>query len=167
MKAIYALYPDGHGAQRAVDGLRRAGVPDTEITVISGTPMEDFEFSHINGKNHLWYVACIGGLAGLLGSIALTRYTSIDWPMNVGNMSTIAWWAYLVVIFETTMLGAILATVGTLIVTAGLVRRRPALYDPAVSQGKILVGLENPNQSRMKDLETALLSSPGVSLKTI
>ena len=96
MTAIYALYSDGHGAQRAVDGLRRAGVPDTEITVISSTPMEDFEFSHINGKNHLWYVACIGGLAGLLGSIALTRYTSIDWPMNVGNMSTIAWWAYLV-----------------------------------------------------------------------
>ena len=167
MKAIYALYSDGHGAQRAVDGLRRAGVPDTEITVISSTPMEDFEFSHIDGRNPLWYVACGGGLLGLLGSTALATYTSADWPMNVGNMSTFAWWAYLVVIFETTMLGAILATVGTLIVTAGLVRRRPALYDPAVSQGKILVGLENPNQSRMKDLETALLSSPGVSLKTI
>jgi hypothetical protein len=167
VKAMYALYSDGHGAQRAVDGLRRAGVPDSEITVISSTPMEDFEFSHINGKNRLWYVACIGGLAGLLGSIALTGYTSNDWPMNVGNMATFAWWAYLVVIFETTMLGAILATVGTLIVTAGLLRRRPALYDPAVSDGKILVGLENPNQGRVKDLEAALLSSPGVSLKTI
>jgi Protein of unknown function (DUF3341) len=167
VKAIYALYPDGHTAQQAVDGLRRAGVPDSEITVISSTPMEDFEFSHINGKNRLWYVASLGGFIGLVGSIALTRYTSIDWPMNVGNMATIAWWAYLVVIFETTMLGAILATVGTLIVTAGLLRRRPALYDPAVSDGKILVGLENPNQSRIKDLEAALLSAPGVSPKTI
>jgi hypothetical protein len=167
VNAMYALYSDGHSAQRAVDGLRRAGVPDSEITVISSTPMEDFEFSHINGKNRLWYVACGGGLAGLVGSIALTQYTSNDWPMNVGNMSTIAWWAYLVVIFETTMLGAILATVGTLIVTAGLLRRKPALYDPAVSDGKILVGLENPNQSRMKDLEAALVSAPGVSLKTL
>jgi ActD protein len=167
VKAIYALYSDGHGAQRAVDGLRRAGVLDTEITVISSTPMEDFEFSHINGKNRLWYVASLGGLLGLGGSIALTAYTSADWPMNVGNMATFAWWAYLVVIFESTMLGAILATVGTLIVTAGLLRRRPALYDPAVSEGMILVGLENPNESRMKDLEAALLGVPGGSLKTI
>jgi ActD protein len=167
VKAIYALYSDGHGAQRAVDGLRRAGVPDTDITVISSTPMEDFEFSHINGKNRLWYVACLGGLIGLAGSIALTEYTSVDWPMNVGNMATVAWWAYLVVIFECTMLGAILATVGTLIVTAGLLRRRPALYDPAVSDGKILVGLENPNESRIKELEAALLGVPGGALKTI
>ena len=167
MKAIYALYSDGHGAQRAVDGLRRAGVPDSEITVISSTPMEDFEFSHINGKNRLWYVASLGGLIGLVGSIALTEYTSVDWPMNVGNMSTLAWWAYLVVIFECTMLAAILATVGTLIVTAGLLRRRPALYDPAVSDGKILVGLENPNETRIKELEAALVGVAGVALKTI
>ena len=167
MKAMYALYSDGHGAQRAVDGLRQAGVPDAEITVISSTPMEDFEFSHINGKNRLWYVASLGGVIGLVGSIALTEYTSVDWPINVGNMSTVAWWAYLVVIFESTMLGAILATVGTLIVTAGLLRRCPALYDPAVSDGKILVGLENPNQVRVKEFEAALLSTPGVSLKTI
>ena len=167
MKAIYALYSDGHGAQRAVDGLRRAGVPDSEITVISSTPMEDFEFSHINGKNRLWYVASLGGLIGLVGSVALTEYTSVDWPMNVGNMSTVAWWAYLVVIFESTMLGAILATVGTLIVTAGLLRRRPALYDPAVSDGKILVGLENPTESRIKELEAALLGAPGGAVKTL
>ena len=167
MKAIYALYSDGHGAQRAVDGLRRAGVPDTEITVISGTPMEDFEFSHINGQNRIWWIACAGGLLGFLASVALTEYTAIDWPMNVGNMATVAWWAFLVPIFEMTMLGAILAAVITLIITAGLLRRRPALYDPAVSDGKILVGLENPSESRMKDLEAALLSTPGVSLKTI
>ncbi len=36
MKAVYALYSDGHGAQRAVNGLRAAGVPDSEITVITG-----------------------------------------------------------------------------------------------------------------------------------
>ena len=131
------------------------------------TPMEDFEFSHIDSKNWLWYVACAGGLFGLLGSTALATYTSADWPMNVGNMSTIAWWPFLIVIFEMTMLGAILATVATLIVTAGLLRRRPVLYDPAVSDGKILVGIENPSDGKMKDLESALLSTPGVSLRTV
>jgi len=70
-------------------------------------------------------------------------------------------------VFEVTMLGAILATVGTLIVTAGLGRRRPALYDPAVSDGMILVGLDNPSQARLADIERALRVAPGVELKTI
>ena len=30
------------------------------------------------------------------------------------------------------------------VVAAGLVRRRPAFYDPAVSDGQILVGVEEP-----------------------
>ena len=64
------------------------------------------------------------------------------------------------------MLGAILATVGTLIVTAGLMRRRPALYDPAVSDGKILVGLENPTLSDA-DLQRVLAFDPGITLKTV
>jgi len=167
MKAVYALYDDGHAAQRAVNGLRAAGIADDEITVITGAPMEDFEFSHIGHRNPLWYVASGGGLAGLLFSTWLTQFTEKDWPINVGNMSTVAWWPNLIVIFELTMLGAILATVVTLIVTAGLLRRRPALYDPEVTNGKILVGIENPSDGKMADLQKALLSTPGVALKTV
>jgi hypothetical protein len=167
MKAVYALYSVGEDAQRAVNGLRAAGLADRDITVISSTPMEDFEFSHINGKNRLWYVASLGGLFGLLGSAWLTMYTSNAWPINVGNMATVAWWAYLVVVFEMTMLGAILATVISLVVTAGLLRRRPALYDPAVSDGKILVGVEQPDDVQIEGVERALRIAPGVELKTI
>jgi len=167
MKGMYGLYKDGFAAQRAVDSLRSAGVADNDITVISGAPMEDFEFSHINGQNRLWYVACAGGLIGFAIAYLLVTATSSAWPMNVGNMKTIAWWAFLVPVFEMTMLGAILATVGTLIVTAGLGRRRPVLYDPAVSDGKILVGIENPSQGKMGEVERALLVAPGITLKTI
>lgn len=167
MNAVYALYSRGEDAQRAVNGLRAAGVPDAEITVISSAPMDEFEFSHINGKNHLWYVACLGGLIGFIVIYLLTTGTSAAWPMNVGNMAVISWWAFLVPVFEVTMLGAILATVGTLMVTAKLLRRRPALYDPAVSDGKILVGLENPSQAKMAEFERALIFAPGIELKTV
>lgn len=167
MKAVYALYSDGHQAQTAVNRLRAAGIPDSDITVITGEPMEDFEFSHIGHKNYLWYVASGGGLAGLLFSTWLTQFTERDWPISVGNMPTVAWWPNLIVIFELTMLGAILSAVAALIVTGGLLRRRPALYDPEVTNGKILVGIENPREDSMPELEKALLSSPHVALKTI
>lgn len=167
MRAVYALYSEGSAAQRAVDALRNAGLPDSEITVITSEPMEDFEFSHIGKKNKLWWVACGGGLLGLVGSIALTRFTAQAWPMNVGNMATVAWWAFLVPIFEMTMLGAILATVVTLIAGSGLMRRRHFLYDPEVTSGKILVGIENPSQGKLEDVERALRVTPDVALKTV
>lgn len=166
MSAVYALYSEGADAQRAVNGLRSAGIQDSDITVITCTPMEDFEFSHIGGKNRLWWVACLGGLIGFGLIVTLATFTSTDWPMNVGNMAVVSGWAFMVPVFEVTMLGAILATVGTLIVTAGLGRRRPALYDPAVSDGKILVGIENPS-TRLADVERALRIAPGVTVKTI
>jgi hypothetical protein len=167
MKPVYALYSDGHAAQRAVDALRKAGLTDNEITVITGEPMEDFEFSHIGHRNPLWYVASGGGLLGLLFSTWLTTFTEKDWPINVGNMATVAWFPNLIVIFEMTMLGAILATVATLVITSGLLRRRPAFYDPEVTYGKIFVGVEKPREGSMPDLEKALLTAPGVSLKTL
>ena len=167
MKSVYALYADGNAAQKAVDGLRAAGFSDNEITVITGEPMEDYEFSRIGHKNPLFMVAAGGGLFGLLFSVWLTSFTERDWPINVGNMATVAWYPNLIVVFELTMLGAILATVITLVVTGGLLRRRPAFYDPEVTNGMIFIGIENPREGSMPQIESALLSTPGVSLKTL
>jgi hypothetical protein len=167
MKAVYALYSDGDAAQRAVNGLRAAGYDDRDITIISAAPMEEYEFSHIGRHTYQWYLAAAGGLAGFLFATWLTVFTERDWPIVVGNMPIVAWYPNLIVIFELTMLGAIVTTVATLIVTAGLGRKRPALYDPEVTSGKILVGVENPRDGSGADIERALLAGPGAQLKTI
>jgi len=159
MSALYALYDDGEAAQRAVNGLRKAGVTDGAITVISDQPMEAYEFGEMNRTTWLWYIASGGGLIGLLFGTWLTRMTELAWPLPTGNMPIVSWWPNLIVMFEMTMLGAILATVVTLLVAGRLVRRRPALYDPQVSEGKILVGVENP--SRAEELERALAAAGG------
>lgn len=167
MKGVYALYPDGQSAQDAVNSLRAAGVTDAEITVISSAPMEDFEFSHIGGKNRLWYVASLGGLIGFIASTALIIFTEKDWPLNTGGMPIVAWWPNLIIMFEMTMLGGIFATVGTLLATSGLLRRRPAFYDPAVSDGLIMVGVENASDKTAIAAERALQISPDVQLKIV
>jgi hypothetical protein len=167
MKAVYALYSSGDAAQRAVNSLRTAGYGDGDITIISSAPMEEYEFSHIGKHTYQWYVAAAGGLTGMLFGIWLTSYAEQDWPIVVGNMPIVAWYPNLIVVFELTMLGSIVATVGALIVMAGLGRRRPALYDPEVSNGKILVGVENPRQEAGADVERALMAVPGAEIKTV
>jgi molybdopterin-containing oxidoreductase family membrane subunit len=144
MSAVYGLYSTPDAAQRAVDNLHAAGVADDRITIVSGEPFEEHEFAHRDRATWMWYIAAAGGAAGLLFATWLTRMTELAWPLPTGNMPIVAWWPNLIVMFELTMLGGILAAVGTLLVTAKLPGGRPALYDPAVTDGKILVGVSAP-----------------------
>ena len=166
MKAVYALYQDGQAAQQAVNRLRAAGLADRQITILTAQPMEDFEFGHIDRASWLWWIACAGGAIGMSVGFFLTWLTETSWPMNVGGLPTYAWWPNLIIIFELTMLGAILATVVALVVTAGL-GRGGGLYDPAVTDGAILVGVENPADGMVDDLQKALEAAPGAQVKRI
>jgi hypothetical protein len=98
----------------------------------------------------------------------LAYVTEMSWPMNVGGLPVFAWWPNLIIMFEMTMLGAITATVITLVVTALLpTKGRGFLYDPEVSDGQILVGVENPPQNAVSEFEKALTAPPGARVKTI
>ena len=167
MKAVYALYDDGRSAQQAVNRLRAAGLTDAEITILSGRPMEEFEFGHIDKATWMWWIACGGGLIGLSGATALAWVTETWWPMNVGGLPTFAWWPNLIIMFELTMLGAIIATAVTLAITAGFGRGKGRLYDPAVSDGKILVGVEDPPSARLEALQSALSVAPDAVIKIV
>ena len=164
MTAVYALYSDPGAAQRAVNGLRDAGVADADITVMSGEPFEEQPFAQRDKATWLWYIACAGGAAGRTFSTWLTRMTELAWPLQTGNMPIVAWWPNLIVIFELTMLGAILATVITLFITAKLPSRTPAFYDPAGTDGKILVGVQNPSEANLPALERALMAGGAAEL---
>ena len=167
MKAVYALYPNGQSAQQAVNRLRAAGIADRDITVISSYPMEDYEFGHMDSATWIWWIACGGGLVGMATAFALAWITQMSWPINTGGLPIWTWWPNLIIIFELTMLGAIVATVMTLVVTAGLGRGGDKLYDPEVSDGKILVGVQDPAAGVVADLQKALGAPPGAEVKTI
>jgi len=166
VKAIYGLYPDGQAAQQAVNRLRAAGFDDREITVLSPQPMEDYEFGRRDKATWMWWIACGGGLVGMAAAFGLSWLTEMSWQIDVGGLPTFAWWPNLIIFFELTMLGAIVATVATLVVTARL-GRPSALYDPEVSDGKILVGVEHPPESAIPELETALGAVREALVKTI
>ena len=161
MKAVYALYPDPPAAQRAVNGLRAAGLADSDITIISAEPIERHELGHRDHETYMFWIAAGGGIFGLAFATWLTRMTELAWPLNTGNMPIVAWWPNLIIIFELTMLGGIIAAVVTLLVTGGLPNWKPKLYDPEVSDGKILVGVENPRSDSIQAIERALGAGGG------
>ena len=163
MSAVYGLYADPHDAQQAVDNLRKAGVNDADITVISSEPFEHYEFGHRDSKTAMPWIAAAAGLFGLVASYYLLGASQMAWPLRTSGMPIVPLWTNLIIIFEMTMLSAIIATVITLIVT-GFIGQRGKLYDPEVSEGYILVGVENPSDAAR--LEPAL-SLHGARVKTI
>jgi molybdopterin-containing oxidoreductase family membrane subunit len=162
VSAVYALYSTPDAAQRAVNGLRAAGIGDDRITILSSEPFEEHEFAHRDKATWMGWIAVAGGVTGLAFAAWLTRMTELAWPLKTGNMPIVAWWPNLIVMFELTMLGGILAAVVTLLVTAGLPSRRPALYDPEIMDGRILVGVDNPADAAV--VERAL-DVPGARIK--
>ena len=163
MTAIYGLFEKPDAAQRAYTGLKRAGIPARDIAVISGEPFEAFEFSHRDHSMILFRMALVGGIIGFLSAVALVWYTSVSWPIVIGGMPILAWYPYLVVIFEMTFLGAIVTTVISLLVATKLPKFSRTLYDPAVSDGKILVGVPAASDAARE----ALTQSGAVAIKTV
>jgi len=146
--------------------LQAAGVAPEDITVLTAYPMEWFAFFRRDAQSRMWWIACLGGLIGLASASALLWVAETSWPMNVGGLPVFAWWPNLIIMFELTMLGAILATVVTLAVTARL-GRRTRLYDPAVADGQILVGVEHPSNELLPAVTRALEVPVGADVKRL
>jgi hypothetical protein len=168
VKAVYALYEDPAIVQRAVNSLRALGVAERDIVVMSSEPFEEWEFSHRDKATWLHWIAGVGGAVGFAAGYALTSTTQQLWPIRTSGMPIVAMWANTIILFEMTMLGAILATTVTLFITAKLPRRLPHFYDPAVTEGYILVGVDEPAEDLAARLaETLEAIGGGGPVKTL
>jgi hypothetical protein len=165
LKAIYALYPDPDAAQRAVDALRRAVPEPGRIAVLSSEPFDEEEFGRSESRTVMPWLAALGGLLGGLGGYALTGYTQHAYPISTGGMPIAPLWTNGIIIYELTMLGAILATFFTLLLRAHIPNWRRELYDPAISDGRILVGVLDPPEDRRSDLVKAFLAVGAAQVK--
>jgi hypothetical protein len=159
------LFTDPATVQRAVNGLRAAGVGEREIVVMSSEPFEEYEFSHRDSATWLHWIAGLGGAIGLATAAAFLVVTQNAWPIVTSGMPIVAWWPNLIILFEMTMLGAILATVVTLFLTALMPGRAAApFYDREIAAGYILVGVDGvEDAARASDLLVTL----GGRLKTV
>ena len=121
--------------------LQREGVPSSSITIMSSEPLH---LETTDGpKTRIGGFAIAGGLIGAAFAILLTVWTSRRVGLVTGGMPIVSPWAFGIIVFELTALGAILATLGRMIFEAGLLRRTaPTGYDEAVADGRVVLSIE-------------------------
>ncbi len=166
LNSIYGLFLDPDAAERGMNALRAAGVAPENILVMSAQPFDDYSFTHAGRKTVMPWLATLGGLVGGTCGFLLARYTQVAYPSITGGMPLVSPWPTAIVTYELTMFGAVMTTVITLLITARLGRRRPAPYDPEISNGKILIGALDPSDAERADLERRLLSAGAERVKS-
>ena len=156
MKAVYGLYPDPDSAERAVELLRGANVDDRSIVVLSSEPFDEYQFGRRDHETIMPWLAALGGLVGGASAFAFVAFTQKVYPLPTGGMPIVSLWPNGIITYEFTMFGAILTTLVTLIITARSPRDSARLFDPEVSNGKILIGVLNPPEGLRGAVEQAL-----------
>jgi|SRR5579872_5233480 len=171
MKALYALYSDPDAAQRAVNSLKLSGgslgIGERQIVVVSSEPFDGYDFSDEHSQTRIFLIASLGGICGAVLGLLFVRFTQFAYPLPTGGMPIAPHWTNGIITYETTMLGAILTTVGTLLVTARLPHFGKRLSDPEIWRGKILVGVTDPPEKARPELEKQLRLAGASQVKTI
>jgi hypothetical protein len=154
--AIYGLFPGPHAAERAACALREAGIAPDRIVVISPEPFEEFSFAQSDNATWMPWIAVLGGVIGGTCGFLLAWYTQVSNRLVTGGMPIVAPWPTGIITYELTMMGTVLMTVIVLLIGTRLPSWKPRLYDPEVSYGKILIGVLDPSEIILADIETLL-----------
>lgn len=169
MNAIYGLFSDPDTAGKALKTLRATSSPwhisGDGIVVISSEPLEDEDMGLPKQRTPMPWLAALGGLIGGSAGYALATFTQRTYPLPTGGMPIVALWPTGIVMYELTMLGAILATLATFLITARLPDYRKRLYDPEISDGKILIGVVDPGRNDRAELEHQLYQEGAEQVK--
>jgi hypothetical protein len=153
-ETIRAIFNSHDEAIEALTKLERAGVPPAQITLLSSEPV------HVEAsedKTRIGLFAIAGGVIGAGLAVTLTVWTSQSVGLVTGGMPIVSPWPFGIILFELSMLGAILATLGRMIYEARLLRRNSFTdYDEAIADGRVLLAVDYADDSHAQLIRAAL-----------
>lgn len=143
---VLGVYEKPEAVADAVSRLRRAGFGDNDFDIYSGTPYPEGTFGERVAAHRLYLFPLIGAICGFTIALLITAGTQLSFPMVTGGKPILAIPPMLVIMYEGTMLGAILFTVIGVIFESRLPRFNLGVYDTRITQGYIGVVVSCPDE---------------------
>ena len=159
---VLASFVHIDAAVDAIRGLRARGHHD--LTVYSASPNHELEEALEHRISPVRLFTLFGGLTGVISGVAMTYYTSLDWPLLVGGKPIATVPPYVVFMFELMVLFGALSTVAGVAI---LSLRKPTtgiLYDAHFSDDRIGVFVPCP-PDRANEVEALLQQSGSVEVR--
>lgn len=151
---LLALFEDIDPAAEAIGKLHEMGVTDERLNVISGVPV-----SHrMLGRPHPWTnvsrLAMGGAVMGFLFGLFLNFGTPYLYNVPVGGQPITPIPPGLIIVFEMTMLFALIATFLGVFLDSYFPNYRPMEYVPEISDGKIGIFFKVPQEEQQTFTDT-------------
>jgi hypothetical protein len=152
--SLLAVFSDIDPAADAIEGLRKIGVHDECMNVISGVPVTEAMLGRPSQWTNVPRLALGGSILGFLVGAFLSYVTPGLYEIHVGSQGLVPGPPTVVVIFEMTMLGMLLSTFLGVFLDSTFPSYRPMKYVPEVSDGKIAILIECPHTDEAKITRT-------------
>jgi hypothetical protein len=120
-----------------MDTLRAAGFAGNDLKPLSDVPYPEGAFGEEPEKHRLYVFPFAGALCGFSVAVLITVGTQLSYPMVTGGKPVLSIPPMINIIYEGTMLGALLFTVIGILFESRLPDLRPAPYDRRISEGYI------------------------------
>ena len=156
--SLLAVFPDLDPTADALDELRALGVSDEDMNVISGVPVTEAMLGRAKQDTNVPRLAGMGAVAGFIIASFLMFGTPLLYKIQVGRQYFIPGPPTVVILFEVTMLGMLLATFLGVFLDSYFPNYRPMEYVPEVSDGKyaIFFVCEEDNKEKITKAMNAL-----------
>jgi mono/diheme cytochrome c family protein len=134
-RSVLGLFHEATSTADTIDHLRDLGVPEEAITVMSGVPYTPEILGRRPVYERLVPIALIGAVGGFLAALFLTVVTPHLYSIPVGGQPLISGPPTIVIVFEFTMLGTLLATFGGLLAEIAFPAVGRHEYDHRITEG--------------------------------
>ena len=147
---VLAIFGTAAEAMGATEELRREGFAAGSVSLLSAEPVHaEIEKGLDSKRTRIGIFAIAGGVIGAISAVGLTAVTSRSMNLVTGGMPIVAPWAFGIIVFEMTALGAIGLTLCRMVFEARLFRRAlPEECDSAIADGKAVVVVDAGDGSR-------------------
>ncbi len=136
-KSVLGLYNDPNQAADAMDALKNAGFAQGTFDVLTGTPYPEGAFGEHVPQHRLFRFPAFGAIIGFTLALFLTAATQIAYPLVTGGKPILSLFAMLVILYEMSMLSAVISTVVGIVIESRLPNVNPGVYDNRITEGLI------------------------------
>jgi len=137
LRSVIGLFRDENVVADAMDVLKEEGYSTKEYEVLTGLPYPEGTFGEAEPVHKLYRWPLIGASCGFIVALMLTAGTQLAYPLVTGGKPILGIPPMAIIMYEGTMLGAILFTVIGIIFESRLPRIFMGAYDTRVTEGYI------------------------------
>ena len=141
---LLGLFQEPQQVADAMNELKKNDFKAEDLDIYSGSPFPEGAFGEHDSGHRLYMFPLMGALIGFAIGLLFTAGTQISYPLVTGGKPLLAIPPMTIIMYENTMLGAIIFTVLGVLFESRLPKLNLGLYDKRITEGYIGIVVDCP-----------------------